>query len=763
MNAENNLEKILQRLETRVSTFDDSKEEKIKKIAEQFGWEWNKDHEEGYQNTAEDKIRFLEYGIDFIEKGRDILVVGEKGITDMLQQAAGIYNHTIKYIATSDAAKMVIGITSCAAVVCNSEQQNGRKGKEPFLSNVKRSNEHISTILFLSENEDVTGNTKYIDAILRKPEIGLPHTAIMAEYQAMINQINISIIVNDVLEKKQELENQNSDIFLPQPYLNFQEYPDLLDIEPEDIQSIVSTSFDFGEDKPEVAHEAKGVYPGAVCGKVYKDFRKASRSMVKGNEVILYVDDLNNLSISQIKTLRNFEGIIFKKYSDRSHPVVDLMTAGIPMIQAEDISESDNSADMKFGDFNLKEGNTISFDGHSGNMYNGSHNILPSPFSEGDASKSGRKLVRKLDQRLKAAYQVMRERIKIMINGDNTDAIKEARRFGVDAVGLVRSENILKEKQENIDVYGGYFLSLILDKQPKRRKGRSLRSRMKRSFKRRQANAFYKILKCQDGRRTQIRLLDPPLNEFFDDEVIDDIAKRHPEIGKEYIQKFKDIVNDPQAQREMRGVALADRYPQIYETQIDALFSAWMKLRKDSKKKPDLKIFIPFVSHIDQVEKIQEMAEEINQKKYQGRVEYDLGVTLETFAGVETAHKMIELGIRHFTFGTNDLFPMIENADRNSQREAYVKKDGRLVMNPAILETMRGCLQRMASAGINRNEYEVGISGQMDSVKLDNLKEIIPALDYISASRPSQVPSLAVNIAQIIVNEHMAPYNNEPE
>lgn len=756
------LEIILQELKDKVTSFDEKKQVQIRDIASKFGWEWNKDHEEGYEETTEDKIKFLEYGLNFIEEGKRILVVGDKSIEAALKHLLLEYNHTIAGYSTKAGGNEALTRSHFNAVVCGRKHGLHNKEEESFPSNVKRNNNHISTILFLGKDEEIEGDTRAIDAILKNPLYDSDDEVDEKITQEIIDQINKYIIIRDVLDEKLEIESKKSNIYRKHPEINYQEHKKIFWTNEDELSSRLSPKLVFQGPKPEIVYNSSERFPGVASGKIYSNFKKALRTMARGQKVIMYIDDLNNLNIEQIKTLKRVEGIVFNRYSDRSHHVIDLLSSGIPIMQAENTSDDEKT--LKFGDFTIKESGSISFDGIMGEMYKGEYNTRPSgiPFSDiQDPTQNGKLMADEFNTLMKQCNEIRESRIELMINADDVKTIEASRKYGIcESVGLVRSENIIKQKQANIDTFGAYLLALLMDGDENKIHGKkSLRSRKRQSFRGRQDTAFYNILKYQEGRRTQIRLLDAPLNEFFDEETIDALTKKHPQVKKEYAQKLKDIVKDPNTEREWRGVVLAERYQQIYELQIDALFGAYKRackdLKKENKPEPDLKIFIPFVSHIDHVTMVQEMAERINNEKYEGKIKYDLGVTLETPGALWSAHKMLEAGIRYFTFGTNDLFPLIENANRNTQRSAYVEKDGNLIMNPAIQEAMRSCLQMMAATGIPRDQYEVGISGEMNPIKLNNLEEIIPALDYVSASRPVQAAVLNLKLAKMIVKKYI--------
>ena len=738
-------EEKLAALEGRIEQLSHGEQERVRKISGMHENEWNRDREPEYEATIADRVRSLEYAFGFADKPGQIMVLDRMSGRDVINAIRGMlvgYSDAVKGLETLQDANEKLSPDSQIKyrVVIADKAPEDEEAGELFVSRVKRVSPTTSTILMLGKDEELV-DTRDIDMLVRMPIEGADTD--------LLDKIILACVRSDVRNQKNEERKKVDDgeygFVVPQPGLNPFDYEDVLKASIEELEASLAPMFNFSSRVPKTMHTAEPQYPGAATGKLFRSFKNALYHERNRGNIVFYVDDLNTLSLRDVRVLRHATGIIFGNVSRRSHHAIDLMSAGIPMIKCENTAKEGGK--YAFGKFKIDEEDVISFNGQTGEIYKGAFKVKPSPVTNRlrATEEEDVQVIDGFKSNMRKCDEVLEGRIRLMVNADSTETISESGEFGVYDVGLVRSENVLKAKLSNVKKYGAYFLALTAGK-------RKVISRARREFKRAQADAFYEILKRQRGRRTQIRLLDAPLNEFFDDEIIDDVAKSTTGITKDDAAVFKELVSDPVRQKEERGVVIGVEHPEIYEAQIEALFEAYMRLREEcSEDEIDLKIFIPYVYNIDQVRFVRDMAMRINDEKYGGNAKYDLGVTLETIGGVMSADKMLEMGIRHFTFGTNDLFPLIEAKERNRDKDDYQVVDGKYIMNPAIPQTLRSCLQNMAATGISRDQYEVGISGEMNPIKLENLKEIVPGLDYVSASRALQIPVLKLKLAQIYV------------
>ncbi|MBS3175625.1 hypothetical protein J4457_00105, partial [Candidatus Woesearchaeota archaeon] len=521
----------------------------------------------------------------------------------------------------------------------------------------------------------------------------------------------------------------------------------LREVQASDLEGALSQQFKFEEGKPTPVCTAVPVYPGASSGRLftsetYDRICSAVEAKQRGERVILYVEDLASLDLSTVKMARGLDGLIFRRVSQENHHVVDLRRSGIPMIQLrEGLLES------TIDGFTLSRSQPISFDGSTGEIFSGQYRTVPSQLAPakllGDQNLRGS--AERYQTALRDADGILSDLGKqIFINADTTEQMVKARDWGVCSVGLVRSEGILKRNREALIIYGRFLLSLANDQS---------NTVPEQEFIASQREVYERILSFQRGERTQIRLLDPPIHELFSASVA-------LETRASYGRKFGSSVADnalTDRKESLRGAQLLGKFSGIYRAQLRALFDAYNSVITKEGVDSDLRIFIPYVEDVEQVRRIKAMADDINQKEFGDAIRYELGVTLETIGGCIAAGDMIrDLRIKNFAIGSNDLFPFIDGtADRYSGQLAYVgnASDGTPLLKPAIRAFLERTLDLIVDAAKEADlDVNVGLCGEMNSVKLhpENLGPLLHRFDYLSASRPKQIPVITLLWAQTL-------------
>jgi phosphoenolpyruvate synthase/pyruvate phosphate dikinase len=430
------------------------------------------------------------------------------------------------------------------------------------------------------------------------------------------------------------------------------------------------------------------------------------------------------------------------------------------------------------GHFSFTSEHPISINSATGQVYFGQNKVLPSQIVPTNLD-IGKPEVREYVSIMDTVDKVLSDmNLEIMINADNVEQILEARKWGATSIGLVRSENILRENETNLFSYGRLLHSLLTinklwqDEEVVKKTGfpfnKKIEAVMKsfdssqKEFGKVQEDAFYNILKTQNGKRTQIRLLDPSLSELFSESDVGNIIDSTGVFYEPAKKVFYDALKD----KSVRGVRLLV-WPEIYEAQLNSLFNAYERVKKEGGAEPDLRIFIPYVDNYKQVERVKEMAEHIiSQHHYGSAIKYEIGVTLETPGGCASAPEMIKrLHIKNFALGTNDLFPLIDGTGSRNEGSgtiaSYVERaeDSTLLLSDGIIKLLSSTLDSMEAAAKEANlEYSLGICGEMNEVKLHNknLGQYISRAQYVSAGRPQQIPILKFIIAQNYLKERMS-------
>ena len=593
----------------------------------------------------------------------------------------------------------------------------------------------------------------------------------------------------------EQLNKKNAKLNLQKKLEHLRTLRSILKTEPRSLEEKLSPKFAFNvfneSKEPKVQYQGKPIYPGASSGRVYADLREAVNAIENKQNVLMYLEDLSSLALSDIKLIRSYSdriGILFKYATYENHNTIDLQRSGIPMIKINSFKKEEPGkvAGFLFGskavysidNFTFAEDEEISFNGSNGRIYAGKQKILPSDVNADDLNKKNlTEAVKEYLSLIQKGNTVLKHmNLKVMINADSEEEIREARKWGRDDIGvsLVRTENIIKNDKGHVYAYGDLFLALCSlyklkeDEAEVRKVGpdfynerlaanSALVDRAQREFERMQEKKFYTLLKYQTGRRIQVRLLDPPMSAFFGTNDVDAISNRmqgHYEFGKNV---FIDAINEG-----LRGAQLL-RWKEIYQSQIKALFMAYYKIKKEEVNPPDLRIFIPYVEQFGQVKLVKDMMHEINQKDYEGKLQElvdNHGVTLETPTGCGNAGAMIrQLATKNFAFGTNDLFPYLEaRADRDKKGFSYheTAPDGTPLLSDGIIGFLRSTLDQLDQAETERKksnarfEYDVGLCGELNQVKLHprNMGQILRRVDYISASKPKQIPVLKLIVAQ---------------
>ena len=513
----------------------------------------------------------------------------------------------------------------------------------------------------------------------------------------------------------------------------------------DDLDQLLAPVFDQSAVK-KVKTIAKGLPagPGAATGKVYFNADRAEAAKGKGEEVLLVRLET---SPEDLRGMIAANGILTARGGVSSHAALVARQMGkICVCGAADVQINYAKRTMKIGKMNFKEGDFLSIDGTSGEIYPGEVKTAPSEVIQGLLEN---KATAKRSRTYKNFTQIMSwcakaSKMQVRTNADTPGQVKNAVAFGASGIGLCRTEHMFFEG-DRIDAVRQMILA---DNENDRRKA------LKKLLPY-QRKDFEGIFKSLNGLPGTIRLLDPPLHEFLphDSKQISDLAKKL-KVKPAEIKKRVDDLHEFNPMLGHRGCRLAISYPEIAEMQVRAIFEAAANVQK-KKIKVNPEIMVPLVGFKRelelQAEIIHRVAKEVSKEKGV-KLNYLVGTMIEVPRGALTADEIAETA-QFFSFGTNDLTQTalgMSRDDSGSFLPNYQEQEI-ITNNPFAVVDQTGVGQLMEIAATKgrstRKNIKLGIcgehGGEPSSVKFCNSL----GLNYVSCS-PFRVPVARLAAAQ---------------
>ncbi len=516
----------------------------------------------------------------------------------------------------------------------------------------------------------------------------------------------------------------------------------LLKVKPEHVIQLLYPRID---PKAKATPIAKGLpaSPGAVSGQVVFHPDDAVKWAKEGKKVILVrtetkPDDVHGFYAAV--------GILTSRGGMTSHAAVVARAIGKPaVVGAEAIEVHEEEKYFKVGNIVVKEGDWITIDGNTGNVYLG---IVPT-------IEAG--LTPELDELLKWADEY--RSLGVRANADVPTDAEIALKFGAEGIGLLRIERMFR-KPERLELLRKVILAETVEERVKYLE--QLAKMIKDDFK--------EILKIMNGKPVVIRLIDPPLHEFLPkpEEVLQEIyelkAKGAPEEvikEKEWLYRRVKALQEANPMLGHRGVRVGVTYPEIYRYLSLAILEATAELIKEGYN-PITEIMIPQVVDAKEIIFVKKHAilpalEEV-EKKYgvnlRGRIK--IGTMVETVRACLTMDEIAK-EVDFISFGTNDLTQATFSFSRDDAENKFLPKyleEKILPSNPFQTLDVKavGKLIEIAvkMARESNPKIEIGICGEHggDPESIEFLHRV--GLDYVSAS-PFRVPVARLAAAQAAI------------
>jgi pyruvate,orthophosphate dikinase len=486
--------------------------------------------------------------------------------------------------------------------------------------------------------------------------------------------------------------------------------------------------------------------PGAASGVVCFSAHKAEEWARKGQHVVLARIET---SPEDLRGMIASDGILTARGGVSSHAALVARQMGkVCVAGAGDIEIDYHKGTLKAKGVTLKEGDPISINGTTGEVFNGKIATADSELKQVLVTKKMKpkdsKVFQYYDFIMKLADKY--RNLGIRTNADQPDQVENAIEFGAEGIGLCRTEHMFFEGDRIIAVR-----QMILAEKPEDRK-KALAKLLPY-----QQKDFEGIFKALDGRPACIRLLDPPLHEFLphsDNRKGQEEVAKQLKITVEQVEKLVQELHEFNPMLGFRGCRLGIVRPEISEMQARAIFQAAAAVMKQGiKVKPEVMIpLVGFKKELDlQVEIVHRVAREV-MKETGKKFPYHVGTMIEIPRGCLTADEIAETA-EFFSFGTNDLTQTalgMSRDDSNTFLPHYQELEI-IKANPfaSIDTTGVGQLMRIGvdKGRSKKSDLKIGICGEHGGDPSSVVFCHNIGLDYVSCS-PFRVPIARLAAAQ---------------
>ena len=487
--------------------------------------------------------------------------------------------------------------------------------------------------------------------------------------------------------------------------------------------------------------------PGAAVGRVVFDSATAVAWAARGERVLLVRRETNP---EDLEGMIAASGILTSRGGKTSHAAVVARGMGKTAVCGADGLEVDASAKQaSAGGVTINEGDLLSIDGSTGEVFLGDMPVVPSPvvlyLEQGlDAAlaavgENSADLVRAVDRVLAHADSV--RRMTVRANADTAQDAERARRMGAEGIGLCRTEHMfLGDRRVLIE---RVILAETADE----------RSAALEALLPPQRADFEELLGAMDGLPTTIRLLDPPLHEFLPDRaelmVKVALAEASGETSADDVRLLAavDRLHESNPMLGLRGVRLGLTVPGLFALQVRAIAEATAALIKAGRR-PIPEIMVPLVGSVMELHLIRDETDAIL-AEVREREGVDLNIMVGTMIELPraalTAYRIAEVA-QFFSFGTNDLTQTTWGFSRDDVEAAffaaYLEK-GVFTVSPFESLDIDGVGRLVDIASREgrgaRPDLKLGVCGEHggDPESIHFFERV--GLDYVSCS-PFRVP-----------------------
>ena len=510
----------------------------------------------------------------------------------------------------------------------------------------------------------------------------------------------------------------------------------VLMIDPRNLDTLLHPQFDAKALKAaNPIGKGLGASPGAACGKIVFTADDAEAWKARGEKVVLVRLETSPEDITGMKAS---EGILTVRGGMTSHAAVVARGMGTCCVSGcGDIAMDEANKKFSLAGKTFHEGDFISIDGSTGNIYDGVIATVPASIS----GNFGRVM----------AWADKYRKLGVRTNADTPADAKKARELGAEGIGLCRTEHMFFDPERI-----GAFREMICSDNVEEREAALAK------IEPMQQADFEALYEALEGCPVTIRFLDPPLHEFVPTED-DDIRALAANQGKtvEEIKTIIDSLHEFNPMMGHRGCRLAVTYPEIAVMQTKAVIKAAINVKKNHPEwNVEPEIMIPLVGDVKELKYVKDFVVKTADAVIADAgidLKYQVGTMIEIPRAALTADEIAKEA-DFFCFGTNDLTQMTFGFSRDDAGKflnAYY--DTKIFENDPFAKLDQHGVGKLMELTLKLGKpvnpkLHVGICGEHggDPSSVEFCNKI--GLDYVSCS-PFRVPIARLAAAQAAIKE----------
>jgi pyruvate,orthophosphate dikinase len=468
---------------------------------------------------------------------------------------------------------------------------------------------------------------------------------------------------------------------------------------------------------------AKGLdaSPGAATGRVVFDSADVQEFYDRDEPTILVrletsPEDIQGMTVAA--------GILTARGGQTSHAAVVARGMGRPAVVGCTDLHVDYQRQLFYaGDTVVRRADWITIDGATGEVMEGKVEMLAPQTSSGAMSE----LLSWADEKA---------RLKVRANADTRRDAERARELGAVGIGLCRTEHMFFQP----DALKAIRRMILADDPKSRQLALNDILPIQRAM-------FRELFEVMEGLPVTIRLLDPPLHEFLPDRD-EDISEVAEQLGVSVAALTSRLEQLEEANPMLghRGVRVAITTPEVYKTQVRAIFEAACELAREGRQ-VEPEVMIPLVAIPGELDRMRNLVVEMAESviaEYGAGPKYTVGTMIELPRAALLADK-IAVHADFFSFGTNDLTQTTYGLSRDDMGKFFpaYQREGLMPTSPLAVFDIEGVGQLVEMATVRgrsaKRHLKCGVCGEHggDPKGVGFFHRI--GLDYVSTS-PFRVP-----------------------